>query len=725
MTLLVNQILMCTESERDPVRVLWLEPAHLAARRVAVIRLARDERIPEWEDLEALTAAVDNGVYVIASVDTFAPRASLEEDLTEVERRVRDARYGIIRPLVEDPEQSILYEDLRGPLIKSAAEQSHTSRKNVYHLLGLYWRGGQTPNALVPAYVNSGRSGSRITAGADTTTKRGRPRKPVPGKEHIVGINVNERTRKLLLLGAKEFHEKGGMPPKEAYDATIKTYFACGYEVAADGTLEPIIPAEDDRPSFGQFCYHYGAERDSRRALITRKGHKRFLLENRPVLGTSYHLGPAPGALYQIDSTRADISLRSSLRASRKIGRPIIYVVRDLFSRMIVGFHIALEGPNWLGVRSALQSAFMDKVAFCARFGRVIAAEDWPCLNVLCDEILGDRGPAEILSKNADFLINSFRVRVSNAAPSRPDWKAVIERVFPLYHHAYSWEPGAVHGPRERGEPDHRLDAVHTLSSFTRLFLELTLQFNNCTWLGAYDPDADVLRDEVPLIPRELWNWGIHNRQGALRPVSDPEALRRALMRTVEARITREGIYVPDLGLHYTSPTAEAEDWFVLERGRKRIKLELGMEDLDVSEAYLRLDRGRTVERCELLPRYAPFRGRSRDEVRDERAWERVLARDAERELAQQRVGHLHRRDVIREEQLAEVAADLAETGDKPRIATRAEMALERKHARAEQATTAGSSTAKHRVPTEAADDESIVPAASELDLLRSVGEDE
>jgi hypothetical protein len=51
------------------------------------------------------------------------------------------------------------------------------------------------------------------------------------------------------------------------------------------------------------------------------------------------------------------------------IGRPVIYIVIDVFSRLIVGFAVTLEGPSWAGAKLALENAFSDKASYCKQFG--------------------------------------------------------------------------------------------------------------------------------------------------------------------------------------------------------------------------------------------------------------------------------------------------------------------------------------------------------------------
>ncbi len=129
---------------------------------------------------------------------------------------------------------------------------------------------------------------------------------------------------------------------------------------------------------------------------------------------------------------------------SRIVGRPVLYVVIDVFSRMIVGFYVGFEGPSWVGAMMALANTASDKVAFCKEFGIEIGADDWPCQG-LPQFLLGDGG--EMKGRHPETLINHFNVHVENTPPYRPDWKGVVERRFGLLPARFkAYVPGYVEG---------------------------------------------------------------------------------------------------------------------------------------------------------------------------------------------------------------------------------------------------------------------------------------
>jgi hypothetical protein len=151
------------------------------------------------------------------------------------------------------------------------------------------------------------------------------------------------------------------------------------------------IEAQGGIPSFDQF--QYWSNKDHLRLEIKRKrmGSKLYDKDLRGLLGTSNAQVIGPGSRYQIDATIADVYLVSRLDPNLIIGRPIVYVVIDVFSRLITGVYIGLEGPSWVSAMMALANTAMDKVAYCAQYGVAIRPEDWPAHHLPGIELRGVR----------------------------------------------------------------------------------------------------------------------------------------------------------------------------------------------------------------------------------------------------------------------------------------------------------------------------------------------
>src|SRR5699024_7094811 len=138
-----------------------------------------------------------------------------------------------------------------------------------------------------------------------------------------------------------------------------------------------------------------------------------------------------PGTRFQIDATIADIYLVSSLDVNKVIGRPVIYAVLDVYSRIITGLYVVLAGPSWIGAMMALDTMVADKVDFCKQYGIDITPEQWPTHH-LPAIIIAYRG--EIKGYSVNNLINNINIKIENTTDYRVDLKGIVERKFRTFN---------------------------------------------------------------------------------------------------------------------------------------------------------------------------------------------------------------------------------------------------------------------------------------------------
>lgn len=608
--LLVNAILAPgPDGSGPPIRVLHVDHA---LGMVAVIELAALSAWPKWEPVADLHEELRERLLLSA---VHVAKQQLGP-LTNAALQIQDMRWQAIRDVVHDPEHRILYSEHSTRIISEAAKRAGVSRVSLRRFLRLYWQGGQTIDALVPKFDRCGARGRERPPG---TRKRGRPSALGLADSEFAGINVSQDVKDRLQLGYRRFYAvQGQRSLKQAYRLTIEHYFANAAE-QRDGQWCVVLSPAHELPTEAQFRYWGSKSLSSQETLRKRVGERRFNLQHRPLIGSAQKGVDGPGSLYQVDATLGDVYLLSSLRRGRIIGRPVIYVVIDVYSRMVAGFHVALEGPSWEGMRMALENAFCDKAEFCARYGHDISTTQWPCVG-LPQGILGDRG--ELLSSHADHLVSALGVRVSNAAPYRADWKAIVERHFRVINdEAIKWVPGAVHGRRERGDRDCRLDATLTVHGLNELLIALFLHYNHANRLSDQVPEPSAGSEGVPPYPLDLWNWGIANRSGVLR-VAEPGQVRRALLPSVIAVPTPRGLRVN--GLTY-SVTADVLRPPLRGTRRRGTPCDVAYDPRDVSSVLVRSLDGSAVS-CPLHPHYSRFAGVTLEEVHDQRACERQSA---------------------------------------------------------------------------------------------------
>lgn len=589
----VNAVLVWHPAEAQRERILWIDNRRL---EVVSIQLDNAHALPIQRPYREIERALANGQVQVEAANTQVSIQRLETDIPANHRQRRDAAWTLIEPLVTQHLDALFEPEQRGRLLKARMHETGCRKKVLYKYLRRYWQGGQTKNALLPDYDRCGGPGKVHQAG---TAKRGRPSANATGMTQ--GVNVDETVRAKFRQGIALFYETPqSRPLTEAYQRTLEAFFHEGYEVR-QGVRVPILPPSDQLPSFGQFRYWYAQEQNLTHRLVARQGQHRFNTRHREVLGNSTHMATGPGSIYQIDATIGDIYLVSALDRRRLIGKPIIYVVIDTFSRMVVGLSVSLEGPSWVGAMLALENVAVDKVTFCQQHDIVIGPEQWPAQH-LPEMLLADRG--ELEGYQADNLVNSLNIRLANTPPYRADWKGIVERHFRLTNdRCIHWLPGASHPYTERGDRDDRYDARLTLDEVRQLLIYCVLYHNQHQRMDWYPLDEDQIVDGVAPYPLDLWQWGIVNRAGHLRSVPT-EQVRLQVLPQAEASVTRRGILFQ--GLHYTCALAQQEQWFI--QARRRWKIPVCYDPRFTGTIYLRLDNGQRVEPCTLLDTDRTFR---------------------------------------------------------------------------------------------------------------------
>jgi putative transposase len=741
MTLCVNQVIEWLDPAGAVVKVerlLWL---NAEATQAVTIELTERRVLPLRRPAQELVQALASGAARLAAPDPAAELWRTEAEISEPQRRRRAAAWEWIEPLLAEGGEEILWaRERRGKLVADYAARSGHSKVALYRWLQRYWQGGGNQNALLPHFARCGGPGQpRLAAVPDQGPKRGRPKTYAAAAG--AGINLTAEMERRFAQGIQRFYETSARRSlTQAYQRTLETFFHRGFTLV-NGVPTPVLPPAAELPTERQFRYWYEQRaRDTQREITTRYGERAYQLRHREVLGDATQMAFGPGSLYQIDATPADIYLVSALDRTRIIGRPIIYVCMDVFSRMIAGLCVTLEGPSWMGAMLALENVMSDKVAFCAEYGITIRAEDWPCQH-LPESLLADRG--ELEGARADQLVNALGIRVANTAPYRADWKSIIERHFrSANERIIHGTPGALPQPRERGGADVRLAAALTLDELRRLLIVYALDHNQNHYLAWYRKDEWLIADGVECYPLTLWNWGIRNRAGHLRTLPR-DLVRLHLLPGQRAMVTYRGIHFGQ-GLYYTCARAQQEGWFARARARGAWPVEVCYDPRAIETVYLRGAGTTMLEPCWLLETSRAFRGRDWHEVLDQWASEKEAAASAhDRRLQTQAALQAQQAQIIATAQ-AQTAAAHAATGTQSKRARTMGILLhrqaEQQQERAQQAwrldqssmktfgmetfgmETSGEKPAPEPVPPSAT---AYVPPASHVEALRALREEE
>lgn len=579
MHLTVNQLIqdVCT---KENYRILWLNDSE---NYCYWISLGEKKTVPQKIALSTIQEGLDKREYVFPQDNLIYTSSTHQPSETAIKNR--DIAWNAISDLVE--KQPEIYEKKsRSSLLKSASEKSGMQVPNLYKNLIRYWRGGMTPNALLPKYENCGNSTSMY---AESAKRRGK--KKVEGAE---GKTLTTKDLEIFAQSIKTWYlssEKTSL--EKTYTNMLGFYYT---QKDAEGNPLPFSP--DSVPSRNQFYYWHSRHKNELEEARARDGERKYPLEYRGSVERTetYLSGPCSSA--QIDATIADIFLVRQDDRSAIVGRPIMYFLMDSFSRMVIGMHISLEYPSWTVASLSIMNALEDKTEYCRKYGVAITHDEWPCMNPP-NILVADRGEME--SRIADILVNDLGIRLENMPPYRGDLKGIIERHFKTIHLDLSDVPGKMDVDfGERCSEDYRMNARLDINQFTAIVIRCVLTYNNYHYMEYYEKSMQMRQMHVKPVPRDLWNFGIRHLSGGQRVLSKAH-VKFALLPSSTASITPNGIQFK--GLYYGCEKAFKERWFDSARAEGHRSVTVSYDPRDASSIYIRTSSVEEPIECSLLRR--------------------------------------------------------------------------------------------------------------------------
>lgn len=525
--------------------VVWLDRNQ---DLVALLRVG--DEWPRLACLSEIEARIDAEDLIIEPTARLDP-PWLDRTLSEEERGRRDERMSVIRPLI-DAKPEIFDKVARGRMIGARAKETKKARNSIKKWLGRYFRDGRCANALLDRYEGSGHRRKGVVG--DTWNKLGRPaEKPGKPRENVTQSickefqQATERERRFI---GEDFRISG------AYQRW-KEEFA-HVEVEVDGVRTArLADRYDDQSmaSYDQFRRWYERTKQPEASARIILGEPIYAKDNRALTSTSTAETWGPGARFQIDATVVNFPVAARLRRNVLLGRPYLYFVRDVWSRMICGYYLGFEPPSQLAASLALLNAFTPKDQLLRDFGFDPDRDPWPAHHV-CGSLLHDGG--ELTGHQGDWLVNRLRISFEQTSPERGDLKGAVETLF--HWSDVNWSrttkgrsSSPRYRPRARRKDDLVLAAAGELDTdveFERKVIEFILWFNNLHVLDGYDADPDMIAAGVDRVPLDMFRWGVANR-GEPR-VYDPDYVRLNLMPRKRVSVDCDGLWFQKAS--YTAP---------------------------------------------------------------------------------------------------------------------------------------------------------------------------
>lgn len=464
--------------------------------------------------------------------------------------------------------------------------------------------------------------------------------------------------------------------------------------IAADNAIKtpvkPAMPQRYKRIMDSAFVKRYRYENDLLVAIDLKKGEypnrqqvKRVLEVDVPRLerlrqkttlghferamrgmkGRNWEGVAGPGHTWAIDSTVADIYLRSSLNRAWIVGRPIVYIVVDVWSTAVVGFYVCLTGPSWNTAKISLFNSVADPALLGEMWGYqpILSLNPAP---TMCYQLMCDRG--EYLSKGASLTAIQLIPSMAYAPPYRPDLKGLVEVLHRIEKDAqFLFLPGAM--DYRRAEYDlrrsHPEESAFTVREYVQ-YLHILFGEYNLTANRLHRVDAHMVAAGVFPSPAGLWRWGHEMGIGVRRAIPQADLITTLLQPDI-ARVGRSSVVFA--GNDYQSDIVKAEQWTTIARNDRSWEIPIHYYPGPVGRIWTPNTNGEGLLELQISDQAKTSKEVTFDELRDAIAFSKLNREDIAHQRLLQQLEGLKRTQILKQNAIQLTSEAIArEHGERP-----------------------------------------------------------
>lgn len=407
-------------------------------------------------------------------------------ELSEKEWSSAQKKYEVIKPLLNAKGD--------GQLVAQRAKETGINKATIYRWLEKYERAGSVA-LLAESRGKALRGRKKLSKETEEILKQGIEEVYKTRQRRKIGKVINFVIKKCRDLGIEEPHQntiRKRIREINEFELTKKRY----------GTK---IARENFDPNYGSFP---GADH--------------------------------PLSIVQIDHTPVDLILVDEINRI-PIGRPWITVAIDVYSRMIVGYYLSFDSPNFLSVGLCISHSILPKEKWLLNLG---VDGEWPCWGKM--KTIHTDNAKEFRSKAMERSCMDYGINIEWRPCGKPYWGGHIERLLGTFAKEIHDLPGTTFSnTKERKEYKSEKKAALTLKEFEK-------------WLATFIVNVyhKRIHSSLSMSPLEKFEQGIMGTNGqsgvGLQPrITDESRIKLDFMPYVERTVQEYGVMIENI--HYYS----------------------------------------------------------------------------------------------------------------------------------------------------------------------------
>lgn len=424
-----------------------------------------------------------------------------------------------------------LYNKLSGknpkPEFTEAYLKAGYSKSSAWIIIKQYLQSGCDPVTLADQRVFRTRNKTYVYK-----NKTGRPSSSSIG----IGCVLTGEVLETMEEARKNYLSGRAKTIKSAYREMIRTHYM-KLEESSNGIHLEILP-QNMRPTEKQF-YNYVKSRCTEKEIaIAKTSAQEYRNSQRLLLSDNLNGVSGPGSMFEVDECELDVSVVSEMNPGVAVGRPVVYAMIDVYSRMIVAVSVAFDNNSFKGITNCLLNLLEDKQEWMKKYNIPIEKDEMPS-HIIPQRLRSDYG-SEYISYNMERIGKELGIQMELAPPGTGSLKGQIEQLFHQIHAAQNPALES-HGLIEkRHDSNHHREASLTVSEVTAMVLA-TVAVHNRKYMENYPLTAKMRKAHVNPAPVDLWKYGVEVC-GSPRTISNEDEFRYSLLLPVSAKLSKSGI---------------------------------------------------------------------------------------------------------------------------------------------------------------------------------------
>ena len=425
------------------------------------------------------------------------------------------------------------------------------------------------------------------------------------------GLIITDAIKGYFDEALKEFRSGRQMSFKACYDWMNALHFTKTEII--NGVPSFVLLPESERPTMRQFYYYANKqlteqEKDAIKTSAQEQRNNKRLITSDSMYGVF-----GPGDMVEIDACEADVSLVSTFDPNKTIGRPIVYFMIDVFTRMILAVSVAFDNNSILGITNLFLNLADDKLEYCKKYGMGF---DNPAMwrsNIIPRRLRVDRG-SEFKSNEFGRICNELGIEMQIVPGATGSLKGIVEQSFHQMHSKQNPHLENYGLIEKRYDSNHHKEATLNIEQYTKMVINFVLTHNQ-EYDSSYPVTKEMIEQGVKPIPCLLWDYGV-KKYGNPRPIPVREQYLFNLMTPVKAKVDRRGISYKNL--YYLSDNDTELSKAMFKAGTKKVPFDARMDMRDVGHIFYLRD-GKLIDAPlnERLSGNADFKGLTMKQYED------------------------------------------------------------------------------------------------------------